>query len=462
MRTATTLVCLSFGVIAIACQESPQEPHPDTINAESLLERIKRLSSDAFEGRAPGSAGEEKTVEYLVDSFGSFGLAPGNPDGTFIQQVPLVRLTPAALNPVVVKKGAVTTELEPKVDIAASTRRVDERVDVEGELAFVGYGALAPEYKWDDFKNLDVRDKILLVLVNDPHGEDIFGGKAMTYYGRWTYKFGIAAELGAAGAFVIHETDTAGYPWEVISDSGSEKFVLATSGDDGNLLGAEGWIHIDATRRVFEMAGMDFDEMKQAATDRSFEPVALGVTMAVALQNSIQEIESANVVAKLQGRQSPDEWIIYVAHWNHMGIDPELNGDNIFNGAHDNASGTAGLLEIAEAFGRLNEAPARSVLFLAVTAEERGLLGSLYYGRNPLYPIKDTVAAINMDGLNLLGPTRDVTVVGMGQSTLDDLATQIASQQGRTLPTRPGARKRSLLSIRSLRVRERGNPRILP
>ncbi len=441
MRTLATLVCFSFGVIAIACQESTQRPLPEAINAESLMERIKILSSDAFEGRAPGSAGEEKTVEYLIESFRSLGLAPGNPDGTFIQQVPLVSLTPTALNPVLLKKGAAATQLEQKVDIAARTRRVEERVEVEGELVFVGYGALAPEYEWDDFKGFDVRDKILLVLVNDPPGEDIFGGKAMTYYGRWSYKFEIAAELGAAGAFVIHETEPAGYPWEVISDSSAERFVLATSGDDGVLLAAEGWIHIDATRRVFEMAGMDFEEMKQAATDRSFEPVALGVTMSVALQNSIRVLESANVVAKLQGQQSPDELIIYTAHWDHMGIDPKLTGDNIFNGAHDNASGTAGLLEIAQAFARLDEAPARSVLFLAVTAEEQGLLGSRHYGRNPLYPPKDTVAVINMDGLNLLGPTRDITVVGMGQSTLDDLATKLVSQQGRVLRPDPEPEK---------------------
>ena len=284
----------------------------------------------------------------------------------------------------------------------------------------------------------------------------------MTYYGRWSYKFEIAAELGAAGAFVIHETEPAGYPWEVISDSSAEQFVLATSGDDGDLLAAQGWIHIDATRRVFEMAGMDFEEMKQAATDRSFEPVALGVTMSVALQNSIRELESANVVAKLQGQQSPDELIIYTAHWDHLGIDPERTGDNIFNGAHDNASGTAGLLEIAQAFARLDEAPARSVLFLAVTAEEQGLLGSLHYGRNPLYPPKDTVAVINMDGLNLLGPTRDITVVGMGQSELDRLAAQARFTTGPHLATGPGARKRLLLPVRSLRVCEGRDPRFLP
>ena len=212
MRTVATLVCLLFGVIAIACQESSQEPHSDAINAESLMNRIQLLSSDAFEGRAPGSAGEEKTVEYLIESFRSFGLASGSPDGSFIQQVPLVSLTPTTLNPVVVKKGTVTAELEPKVDIAASTQRVEERVEAEGELVFVGYGTLAPEYEWDDFKGLDVCDKILLVLVNDPPGEDIFGGKAMTYYGRWSYKFEIAAELGAAGAFVIHEPSQPAIP----------------------------------------------------------------------------------------------------------------------------------------------------------------------------------------------------------------------------------------------------------
>jgi Zn-dependent M28 family amino/carboxypeptidase len=345
------------------------------------------------------------------------------------------------LNPVVLRRGTEVRELEPIRDVAAKTRRVVDEVAIEADLVFVGYGVVAPEYDWDDYKGIDLSGKALLMLVNDPPVEGIFGDKAMTYYGRWTYKYEIAAELGAAAAFVIHETEPAGYPWGVISDAGAEEFVLASSNQSTNLLAVQGWLHVDATRKIFEMAGKDFDELKEAASTRSFEPVALEVTASVVLKNSIRNLESANALAKLEGKDSPDELIIYTAHWDHLGIDPELSGDNIFNGAHDNASGTAGLLEIAEAFGRLDEPPARSVLFLAVTAEEKGLLGSKYYAENPLYAPEKTVAVINMDGLNLLGPTRDITVVGMGQSTLDDLATKIAGEQGRVLRPDPEPEK---------------------
>jgi Zn-dependent M28 family amino/carboxypeptidase len=416
MRTVVVLVCLALTVVALGCQGPPEEARPETINAESLMDRITFLSSDELQGRAPGSAGEEKTVDYLTKSFRSFGLAPGNQDGSYIQKVPLVSLTPEELNPVVLRRGTEVRELEPIRDVAAKTRRVVDEVAIEADLVFVGYGVVAPEYDWDDYKGIDLSGKALLMLVNDPPVEGIFGDKAMTYYGRWTYKYEIAAELGAAAAFVIHETEPAGYPWGVISDAGAEEFVLASSNQSTNLLAVQGWLHVDATRKIFEMAGKDFDELKEAASTRSFEPVALEVTASVVLKNSIRNLESANALAKLEGKDSPDELIIYTAHWDHLGIDPELSGDNIFNGAHDNASGTAGLLEIAEAFGRLDEPPARSVLFLAVTAEEKGLLGSKYYAQNPLYPPEKTVAVINMDGLNSLGPTRDVTVVGMGQS----------------------------------------------
>lgn len=429
--------------IGLACQAPPSEPLPQAINAESLMEHIAFLSSDELEGRAPGSPGEEKTIEYLTENFRSFGLAPGNPDGTYLQHVPLVRLARAEPRTFTVRHGDDVIELQQTREFAAGTSRVEQEVEADGELVFVGYGVRAPEYDWDDFKDADLNGKILLMLVNDPpvpagpNGEEIFGGKAMTYYGRWTYKFEIAAAVGAAGVLVIHQTGPAGYPWEVIADSDNVKFVLSSSGNPADLVDVEGWLHVDAARKILGMAGRDFDELYAAAATRSFQPVPLGVTADIRVKNAVQTINSANVVAKLEGSESPDECIIYVAHWDHLGIDRSLPGDQIFNGAKDNASGTSGLLEIAEAFGRLEEPLRRTVLFLAVTAEEQGLLGSRYYGQDPLYPPEKTVAAVNMDGLNLLGPTRDITVIGMGQSTLDNLAERIAAEQGRIL--RPDA-----------------------
>ena len=430
----------SLIVVALACQGPPEESLPETINAESLMEHITFLASDDLEGRAPGSAGEQKTIDYLTANFRSFGLAPGNPDGSYLQRVPLVRLTPVRLNPLLLRRNGEVGELEPIRDFAASTRRTEEEIQTEGELVFVGYGVRAPEYQWDDFKGVDLRGKILLMLVNDPPGEDIFGGSAMTYYGRWTYKFEIAAELGAAGALVIHQPEPAGYPWGVISDASRAKFVLASSGGQ-ELLGVEGWLHVDAARKIFEMAGLDFDKLYQTAATRSFQPVPLGITAQSHLQNSVRTLDSANVVAKIEGTESPEECVVYSAHWDHLGVEPSREGDQIFNGALDNASGTAGLLEIAEAFGRLEEKLPRTVLFLAVTAEEQGLLGSRYYAQNPLYPPGKTVAAVNMDGLNLWGLTRDVTVIGMGQSTLDELAARIAAEQGRVLRPDPEPEK---------------------
>ena len=434
---------LSLIVVALACQGPPEESLPETINAESLMEHITFLASDDLEGRAPGSAGEQKTIDYLTASFRSFGLAPGNPDGTYLQKVPLIRLTRAEPRSLVLRRSGEVTELEPVRDFAASTQRVEEEIQTEGELVFVGYGVIAPEYQWDDFKGMDLRGKILLMLVNDPPGsagEDIFGGPAMTYYGRWTYKYEIAAQLGAAGAFVIHQTGPAGYPWEVIADTGAVKFVLSNADAQENL-GVEGWLHVDAAKKILEMVDQDFDELYAAAATRTFQPVPLGITAQIDLRNSIHKLDSANVVAKLEGTESPEDSIVFIAHWDHLGIDESLEGDQIFNGALDNASGTAGLLEIAEAFGRLEEKLPRTVLFLAVTAEEQGLLGSRYYAQNPLYPPEKTVAAVNMDGLNLWGLTRDVTVIGMGQSTLDELAARIAAEQGRVLHPDPEPEK---------------------
>jgi Zn-dependent M28 family amino/carboxypeptidase len=340
-----------------------------------------------------------------------------------------------------VARGDDTRTLEPGADYVAYTKRVVDQVEVDAEFVFVGYGAVAPEYDWNDFKDVDVTGKILLFLVNDPPREELFGGQAMTYYGRWTYKHEVAAEMGAAGSLVIHEPGPAGYPWEVVGSSPyGESFDLVT--DDRNMGRAaiEGWIQRDAAASLFDMAGLDFETEKAKAAHADFQPVELGVTGRTQVRSTLRTIDSQNVVARLPGAGAPDEVVIYMAHWDHLGTDESLAGDQIYNGAADNATGTAGLIELARAFTE-GAPPRRSVLFLAVTAEEQGLLGSRYYGEHPLYPAAQTVAALNMDVLNQWGRTRDLTVVGMGQSQLDDVAGEVAGRLGRVLNPDPEPEK---------------------
>ena len=442
-RCMTALLLLA----SAACGGSPASDEvPEVapgISAETLLAATEMLASDEFEGRAPGSAGETKTVSYLTEQFSALGLTPGNPDGTWVQDVPLVGITPLPGDRLVVMAGGESRTLEPAADYVAVTKHVVDEVAVsDAEFVFVGYGARAPEYDWDDFGETDVSGKILLFLVNDPPLDDAFGGPAMTYYGRWTYKHEIAAELGAAGSLVIHETGPAGYPWEVVGSTPyAESFDLVAADDNLSRATFEGWVQRATAEMLFEMAGLDFEAARQQAADRAFEPIPLSVTGSLRIRNELRRIDSRNVVAKIEGSQAPDEIVMYVAHWDHLGIDPGLEGDQIFNGAADNATGTAGLIEIARAFMEAPEPPRRSVLLLAVTAEEQGLLGSRHYGENPLYPAGQTVAALNMDVLNQWGRTSDLTIVGMGQSGLDAVAADVAAGLGRTLAPDPEPEK---------------------
>ena len=412
------------------------------IDMDSLLSEIAVLASDEFGGRAPGSLGEALTIDYLTEQFSVLGLAPGNPDGTWVQAVPLVGITPQAGDGFQVTKDGESQELQPGTDYVAWTKHVVDHVEIDADFVFVGYGAVAPEYEWDDYGDVDVEGKILLFLVNDPPRDDVFGGQAMTYYGRWTYKHEVAADKGAAGSFVIHETEPAGYPWEVVGSSPySESFNLAAADNNQGRAPIEGWIQRAAAERLFEMSGLDFEELKELAADRSFEPVPLGVRGRTQVRNTLRTVDSQNFVAKLEGAGAPDEVVIYVAHWDHLGQDESLDGDHIFNGAADNATGTAGMIELARAFTQAPESPRRSILFLAVTAEEQGLLGSKYYGENPLYPVAQTVAAFNMDVLNQWGRTRDMTIVGLGQSELDHYAMAVARRSGRALNPDPEPEK---------------------
>jgi Zn-dependent M28 family amino/carboxypeptidase len=416
-----------------------------SITTENLARHIERLSSDEFEGRAPGTEGEKLTVRYLTEQFKARGLQPGNPDGSYIQNVPLVGLTANASARIV--SGATTLDLRFPDDYVAVTRRVVPQVTVaESDVVFVGYGVVAPEYGWDDYKGTDVRGKTIVMLVNDPAvpsaadsstlDEHMFKGRAMTYYGRWTYKYEIAAQKGAAAAIIVHETGPAGYPYEVVSATwGREIFEIQSPDRNMDRMPVEAWIHLDRAKELFKAAGSDFDRLKQAAVRKDFKPVSLPAKATFTVTNTIREIESQNVVAKIEGSdpQLRDEYVVYMAHWDHLGRDASLKGDQIFNGALDNASGTAGLLEIAGAYRNLNRAPRRSMLFLAVTAEEFGLLGAKYYAATPLYPLERTLASINMDGVNQWGRTKDIVVVGLGNSTLDDVLSQVATTKGRTV-----------------------------
>jgi Zn-dependent M28 family amino/carboxypeptidase len=415
------------------------EVRAETITAEGLMEHISVLASDEFEGRAPGTRGEDLTVGYLVDRFEAMGLQPGNPDGTYIQSVPLIAYTPVPRGAFHV--GDETIQPSHPDEYVARSRHFEPEVSLEGsELLFVGYGVQAPEFDWDDFKGADLTGKTLLVLVNDPpvpHPDDpdrldpdVFRGEAMTYYGRWTYKYEVAAELGAEAVVVIHETGPAGYPFDVISGAfGGEGFDVPAE-DPGARLAVEAWVDEPTARRIFSAAGHDFDELKAAAARRDFQPVPFDGTFDVTIETAMRRIESRNVIARVPGSDPArrDEHVIYTAHWDHFGVDEE---GNVFNGAVDNASGTGSLLEVARAFAELEVPPARSILFLAVTAEENGLLGSKWYAENPLYPLETTLAAINMDTMNPWGPTHDVEVIGYGSSTLEGILEEEAARQGR-------------------------------
>lgn len=459
MRRRTLSALLAFMTVTLSsCQQEPTGVALDealtSITVESLAAHIQRLASDEFEGRAPGTRGEELTINYLAEEFKKLGLAPGNPDGTYFQKVPLVgsKVDPSA--ELVFSVGGQKRTLRFGDDFVAWTRRVTETSSINSELVFVGYGITAPEFDWNDFKDVDVAGKVLVMLINDPPvpdptdptrlDEKTFGGKAMTYYGRWTYKFESAAERGAAGALIVHETGPAGYPWEVVKGSWSgEQFDLAAPDKNMSKCAVEGWITWDQARALFRMAGQDLETLKKTAVSRQFRPVPLGVTASLTLKKTLRTIDSTNVIARLDGSDSElkNEYVVYMAHWDHLGIGPEVKGDRIYNGALDNASGTAGLLEIAKAYSRLRPRPKRSVLFLAVTAEEKGLLGSAYYAQNPLYPLEKTLAVINMDGLNVDGRTRDITIIGLGNSTLDDLVKTVAGEQGRTIRPDPEPEK---------------------
>lgn len=434
------LVAAAGAAVALAgCRAADQalERAAGAIDEASYRAYIAGLSADDLEGRAPGTPGEERTVEYLEQQFLELGLQPAA-GGNFRQDVPLVEIT--ALEPrLSFHRGAGGMTLAYGDEMVIGTRRVQPESSIaDSEVVFVGYGIVAPEYNWNDYAGLDMRGKTALILVNDPGfvtGEEaLFRGKAMTYHGRWTYKYEEAARQGAAAAIIVHDTLPAAYDWGVVRNGWTGPQLYAES-PDGNAGRAalEGWITKDRARQLAELAGQDLDALSAAAVQRGFKPVPLGVTANGGVKNSIRRTRSPNLAAVMPGKERPDEYVIYIAHWDHLGVAESGEGDRIYNGAVDNATGVGAILAIARGFRELLPGPGRSVMFMAVTAEESGLIGSEHYAAHPLVPLEKTAAVINIDALYPIGRARDVEVIGFGASQLEDLLAAAAKAQGRTL-----------------------------
>jgi Zn-dependent M28 family amino/carboxypeptidase len=429
------LLALSLG--AFNADDKMLKKASEAIRQAVYRAQVQALSSDEMAGREPGSEGERKTVEYIEKEFLELGLQPAA-GGDFRQDVALVEITGSA-QALSFSRGAAGMALAYGDDVVIGSRRVQPHAAVTGsEVVFVGYGIHAPEAGWDDYAGLDMRGKTALILVNDPGfvtGEEtLFRGKAMTYHGRWTYKFEEASRQGAAAAIIVHEAEPASYDWSVVRNSwsGPQFYLDREDGNAGRTL-LEGWITEARARQLMELAGQDFDALKAAAVKRGFKAVPLGVAATASVRNQIRHKRSPNVAGLMPGKDRPDEYVVYMAHWDHLGVDAGGEGDRIYNGAVDNATGVAGILTIAKAYRDMLPGASRSVLFLAVTAEESGLIGSEFYAEHPLVPLEKTAAVINIDALNPLGRAQDLEVIGSGASELEDILAKAAKSQKRTL-----------------------------
>ena len=409
-----------------------------SINTEQLIKHTMVLASDAFGGRAPSSEGERLTLEYLTKQFKAIGFEPGNGD-SFLQEVPLVSIE--ASSDMTLAIGG--KNYQHGTDMVMGSSRIMAQSQLKNsELVFVGYGVNAPEYNWNDYKDLDVKGKTVVILVNDPgfatQDPKLFTGNAMTYYGRWTYKYEEASRQGAAGAIIVHETAPASYGWSVVKNSWTgPQFSFQREDLNKDRVAVEGWINSDVAEELFAKAGLDFSDMKRRAAQGGFNIDMGDLDASITVNNTIKKSISYNFIASLPGKTAANEHILYSAHWDHLGTDLTKSGDQIYNGAHDNATGTAALIEVAEAFSKLPQRLDRSVTFLAVTAEEQGLLGSKFYAENPIIPAAKTVANINMDALNVNGKSKDVAVYGLGQSELDNYLTAAAVKQNRIITGDP-------------------------
>lgn len=441
MKT-THLVLIALAVAGLASCKGDDKEGLAAFSTDSLGLHIAQLSSDSFQGRKPFTEGETRTIQYLEQAFKNAGLEPGN-GSSYFQEVPMVRITTTAAPTMQVRSAKSNFTLKGYDDYVIWTDKTDSVVSLDNsELVFAGYGVVAPEYGWNDYEGLDVKGKVVLVLVNDPgfnaHDSTLFKGKTMTYYGRWTYKFEEAARQGARGCLIIHNTEAASYPFTVVQNNwNGSRLRLDNRGKTETLCDVIGWLSAPAAAKLLAAAGKD-STLLAAADVKGFKGTALGLNLSTGIKVGTVYNKSYNVIGKVTGSKYPDETVIYTAHWDHLGIGkPDETGDSIYNGALDNASATAGLLELARAFTHLKNKPDRTIVLLAVTAEEQGLWGSAWYAQNPVYPASKTVANINMDGLNYYGTTRDIIVVGQGQNDLEDYLKEEAAKTGRIIAYEP-------------------------
>ena len=420
--------------------ETPATETTPAIRAPDLASHIETLSSDAFGGREPGTEGEQKTIDYIASHFERFGLSPAGEADSWLQPVPMIQLTPEGSPEASFgAPGSSRTKLLSGRDVKLFSPVIGGVIDVEDSaIVFAGHGIVAPEYGWNDYEGIDAKGKTVVVLVNDPgfrrESDDLFRGEAMTYYGRWTYKFEEAERQGAKACLIVHEDDAAGYDWRVVQQSwGRPQLKIASDLGEPQTV-VQGWMTRPAAVSMFEALGADLESMIASAKEPGTAARIFDATFAAKLQNRVERLASANVVGKVVGAKRPDEAVLVCAHWDHLGTRAgSEREDNIFNGAVDNASGTAALLELAEAISAQETPPVRTILFLVTTAEEKGLLGSAYYASDPLIPLAKTVCGLNIDGLNVLGPMEDISVVGYGASELDDDLRAVSLAQGRTV-----------------------------
>lgn len=444
LRTRPLRIYLAFSSLALitlfaSCGRAPEKTADEgkaaLIDSLTIDRHLAELASDKYGGRLPFSPGEALTLDYLERELKALGLASGNGD-SYRQEVPMVEITgsPAEQISLTTPKGKLAWELGQDY-VTYSEKAQEENQVSNSDLVFAGFGIVAPEYGWNDYEGINVKGKTVVVMVNDPgyytENDSLFKGKQMTYYGRWTYKFEEAARQGAAGCLIIHEKGAAGYPWFVVQSSWSGT-RLTLEPDGTPLLDVAGWVSLSAAKKLFEASGKTAEGgWFKAATSPDFKAIALEAQLNTQVKNALRYDKSYNVIATLPGTSRPDEYVIYTAHWDHIGVGPAVNGDSIYNGALDNASGTSQLLAIAEAYAKAPSPPARTVVFLFVTAEEQGLWGSAYYVNKPIYPLNKTVANINIDGVNFSGRARDLTLTGAGHSEMDELAQAVAEEQGR-------------------------------
>lgn len=423
-RPVTYLLLSSL--LLFACNpDNRSDDGTEMINTDSLVANVKILSSDAFTGRKPFTAGETKTVDFMQSKFKEYGLEPGN-GNSYLQEVPLVNVTTTAAPTMKVDGVKGSFSLNGYDDYVVWTDRTEEEQKMDrDEVVFAGYGVVAPEYGWNDYAGIDVKDKVVMVLVNDPgfyaNDSTLFKGKTMTYYGRWTYKYEEAARQGAKACLIVHTDAGASYPFRVVQNNHNTSRLIMENTNKEYKCPFTGWVSSASAKKILDAAGMD-TTLFAKADKKGFKAVPLNVKFSTSMKVRAEYNKSHNVIAKITGSKYPDEYIIYTAHWDHLGIGkPDEKGDSIYNGALDNASGSAALLELARVFKNMKTKPERTILFLSVTAEEQGLLGSAYYAQHPIYLVEKTVANINMDGLNLMGKTRDVSISGQGQNEVEDI-----------------------------------------